>query len=114
MKSEIEERLAWQLRVNEPQVPAGEREFRFHPKRKWRFDFAWPEARVGLEVEGGVWTQGRHTRGTGFSEDCVKYNEAQLLGWRVLRVTGEQVEDGSAVDWVRRALGEEGKEGSPF
>ena len=113
MKSQIEEQLAWQLRVNE-QLPAGVREFRFHPKRKWRLDFAWPEARVGLEVEGGVWTQGRHTRGTGFSEDCVKYNEAQLLGWKVLRVTGEQVEDGSAVDWVRRALGEEGKERSPF
>lgn len=60
-------------------------EHRFHPVRKWRFDFAWPEHRVALEVEGGVWTGGRHTRGSGFVKDVEKYNAAGRLGWIVLR-----------------------------
>jgi len=58
----------------------------FHPKRKWRFDYAWPNQKVALEVEGGVWIQGRHTRGSGFVKDMEKYNAAAMLGWRVLRV----------------------------
>ena len=111
-KSELEARLAWQVEANG--LPRPEREFRFHPRRKWPFDFAWPERRLALEVEGGTWTNGRHTRGTGFAADCEKYNEATLLGWRVLRVTGEQVMDGSALDWVRRALAEQGGEAAPW
>jgi len=69
-------------------------EFRFHPHRKWRFDFAWPEQRIALEVEGGIWTQGRHTRGAGFLADMEKYNAAVLLGWRVLRTTPDKLADG--------------------
>ena len=61
-------------------------EVKFHPSRKWRFDYAWPDKMVALEVEGGVWTMGRHTRGIGFVRDMEKYNAATLLGWRVLRV----------------------------
>jgi hypothetical protein len=69
-------------------LPAPVREYRFAPPRKWRFDWAWlPPIALALEVEGGVWTRGRHTRGAGFLKDCEKYNTATLLGWRVLRVT---------------------------
>ncbi len=60
-------------------------EYKFHPARKWRFDYAFPDILVALEVEGGVWTGGRHTRGKGFMGDIEKYNEAALLGWKVLR-----------------------------
>jgi hypothetical protein len=60
-------------------------EHKFHPSRKWRFDFAFPEVMIALEIEGGVWTKGRHTRGTGFINDIGKYNEATMMGWRVLR-----------------------------
>jgi very-short-patch-repair endonuclease len=60
-------------------------EFKFHPMRKWRFDFAWPEKRVAVEIEGGVWTRGRHTRGSGYIGDMEKYNSAVEMGWRVLR-----------------------------
>lgn len=63
------------------------KEFRFCQKRKWRFDYALPNHRVALEVEGGVWTQGRHTRPKGFLGDIEKYNTATMLGWRVLRTT---------------------------
>ena len=67
-------------------LPAPVREHRFHPVRRWRFDYAWIEHKVALEVEGGVWTGGRHTRGTGFVADIEKYNAAVVAGWRVVRV----------------------------
>ena len=68
-------------------LPAPVTEHRFHPSRKWRFDYAWPDAKVALEVEGGVWTGGRHTSSAGFLKDMEKYNAAARLGWRVLRCT---------------------------
>lgn len=110
--SDLEASMLLHIRVNG--LPEPLREYRFHPKRRWRFDMAWPDDRVALEVEGGVYTGGRHTRGRGFQEDCVKYNEAALLGWTVLRVTGEQIDDGSALDWLRRALTVQGAERPPF
>lgn len=110
--SELEERLALYIRVNE--LPAPEREFRPDKKRRWRFDFAWPARMVALEVEGGIWTGGRHTTGAGFQKDCEKYNEAALRGWKVIRVTGDHVDDGSAIDWLRRALDTEPAEPAPF
>ena len=67
------------------------REHRFHPKRKWRFDFAIPHQRIAIEVEGGIYTQGRHTRGSGFSKDCEKYNTATAMGWAVLRFPANEV-----------------------
>lgn len=67
-------------------LPAPVREHRFHPVRRWRFDYAWIEHKVALEVEGGVWTGGRHTRGAGFIKDMEKLNAATVAGWRVVRV----------------------------
>lgn len=77
---------------------------RFHPTRQWRFDFAWPQRKVALEVDGGVHTGGRHTTGAGFTEDCEKVNAAVILGWRVLRVTGAHVKSGKAVGWLEELL----------
>lgn len=74
-----------------------EREFRFHPSRKWRFDVAIPELKIALEVEGGVFVRGRHVRPTGFLKDMEKYNEATLLGWRVFRCTWKEVGNGEAL-----------------
>lgn len=102
MRSNGEELMAFQLRASGIVPP--EREYRFGPPRRWRFDFAWPEHGVALEVEGGTWTGGRHGRGTGFAADCEKYNAAALLGWIVLRATTEQVEAGQALGWVTTAL----------
>lgn len=62
-------------------------EHRFHPTRRWRFDRAHPGALVAIELEGGIWTGGRHTRGAGYLADCEKYNEAVLLHWAVFRFT---------------------------
>lgn len=85
-------------------APPAEREYRFHPDRRWRFDFCWPEQMVAVEVEGGVWNNGRHTRGSGFVADLSKYNEAALLGYTVLRVTPQMVRNGEVLDLLERAL----------
>jgi very-short-patch-repair endonuclease len=66
-------------------------EHRFATGRRWRFDFACPLVRVAIEVEGGTWSGGRHTRGAGFSADCEKYNAAAHEGWTVFRLTGAMI-----------------------
>ncbi|AIL33107.1 DUF559 domain-containing protein [Basilea psittacipulmonis] len=81
-----------------------EREFKFHPTRKWKFDFAMPEKKIAVEIEGGVWTNGRHTRAKGFIADCEKYNTATLMGWQVYRFTGQEVRSLSALNWVLEAV----------
>lgn len=88
------------LQIRALHLMAPEREYRFHPKRRWRLDFAWPTQMLAVEVEGGVWSGGRHTTGVGFTLDCEKYAEAMCLGWRVLRVTGSQVQNGQAIKWL--------------
>ena len=85
-------------------LPEPEREYRFHELRQWRFDFAWPDQKVAAEVEGGVWTRGRHTRRSGFIGDCKKYNEATRLGWRVFRFTSCMLNSGEAIDTLEEAL----------
>jgi len=66
-------------------------EYRFDSKRKWRFDFSHPELKIAIEIEGGVWSKGRHLRGQGFINDMEKYNKASLLGWKILRYTPQQI-----------------------
>lgn len=104
-RSAAEESLVWQLRV--AGLPEPEREYRFHETRRWRFDLAWPDQQLAVEVEGGVWVGGRHVTGKGFEQDCAKYAEAVACGWRVLRVTPAQIRDGRALDWITRALDHE-------
>lgn len=85
-------------------LPVGEVEFGFSHSRKWRFDLAWPKIRLAMEIEGGVWKQGRHNRGSGFMRDMEKYNAAALAGWRLLRVTPQMVTNGEARALLERAL----------
>lgn len=76
-----------------PRVSKPEKEYLFAKKikRKWRFDRAWPDVKVAVELEGGVFSGGRHVRGVGFENDCVKYNTAQSMGWTVLRFTSNML-----------------------
>jgi len=85
-------------------LPEPQREFIFHRKRKWRFDLAWPELLIAVEVEGGIWTGGRHVRGEGYEADCEKYNEAQLAGWMVLRFTPGMIKKGKAGGVIETAI----------
>lgn len=76
--------------LKQEKLPLPEIEYRFCKNRKWRFDYAYPKQKIAIEIEGGVWMGGRHTRGSGFVKDMVKYNNATMLGWRLLRYTPDQ------------------------
>jgi len=90
--SKLESRFLLLWRV--AQGPPLEREFRFHPHRKWRADFAHVASRTLIEIEGGIFLAGggRHNRGGGYAKDAEKYLEAVLAGWTVLRLTQVQLE----------------------
>lgn len=90
-------------------LPEPVAEFRFHPTRRWRFDYAWPDQQIAIEVEGGAWVGGRHTRGGGYIADMDKYNQAQVSGWIVLRYTPAQMRAGEWVGDLVQALQCHGK-----
>jgi len=77
-------------------------EYKFHPTRKWRFDVAIPALKVAVEYEG-IYGKSRHTTISGYTGDCEKYNEAVVLGWRVLRFTAKNVR--KAFETVGRVKG---------
>jgi len=85
-------------------LPAPQPEFVFAPPRKWALDYAFITAKVALEIEGGVWVGGRHVQGSGFSRDLEKYNTLACMGWLLVRVTPEQVEDGALRKWLEFAM----------
>ena len=106
------------------------REYAFHPTRRWRYDFAFLDARLAVEVEGGLSgapircqvcgnlvrirtkdgrsipmrQSGRHNVGKGFKSDLEKYQESLLLGWRVLRVSVDDVKHGRALQLIQMLL----------
>lgn len=77
------------------------KEHKFHPVRRWRFDYAIPTAKIAIEVEGGVWTGGRHTSPKGFLNDIEKYNTATIMGWRLLRTTPDRLCSNETLQMVR-------------
>jgi very-short-patch-repair endonuclease len=85
-------------------LPKPELEFKFHPVRKFRFDFAWPKYRVALEVQGGIWIAGGHSRGAGVVKDMEKENHACQLGWRVLKVQPKELCMLETVDMIKRTI----------
>lgn len=102
-KSIGEETLARDIRALKIMPP--ERELKFHPTRKWKFDFAWTSIKLALEVEGGTkYNKSRHTKHDGFEGDCIKYAEASLLGWTVIRFTTQQIMSGIAISYVQKFL----------
>ena len=91
-----------ETRMIQEQLPRMEKEYVFHPTRKWRFDFADPDYKIAIECEGGTWVKGAHTRGKHFESDCEKYNEAARLGWRVFRFTTDMIRDDRAVTYMKQ------------
>ena len=97
-KSRIEESFAFWLTIEN--LPDHAREYQFHPTRKWRFDFAWVDQKVAVEIEGITYGDGgRHQQAKGFIGDCEKYEAALLLGWKVYRVPGQWVTQGRQDIW---------------
>jgi hypothetical protein len=117
VKSPAETLLAAQL--EQAGIPF-EREYQFHSERKWRADFAliapmtvrlgsglhwtYSAGKLLIEIDGGSWVAGRHTRGSGFEKDAEKLNAAAELGYRVLRYTPRMIESGEALEQIRRLL----------
>ena len=100
--SKLEDILEMHIRLYE--LPAPAREYRFHPKRLWRFDFAGPLYTGAAEVDGGIFSRGRHVRGTGFERDAEKRNAAVLAGWRVLHFTPRHIKSGMAVQLIESLM----------
>lgn len=68
-------------------------EWPFHPTRKWRFDYAYPELKIAIEVDGGIFIGGRHSGGVGQLKDMEKGNAACAMGWYVFHTTPEDMHD---------------------
>lgn len=106
-KSPLEEALALQLRV--ARIPFT-RQVRFHPVRKWVFDFVILGTKVAIEVEGGTWMKkGAHNTGLAMKRDMEKYNEATRLGWSVYRFDNHMVKSGDALEYIRGVLANAGR-----
>lgn len=90
--------LLFETLCAEAGLKIAEREYRFCDLRRWKFDYAWPERRLAVELEGGVWVGGRHVRGKGYINDCEKYGTAALMGWLVIRLPPDLI----TAEWVER------------
>lgn len=101
-ESSLEARFAQHIRALA--LPSPEREYRFHPAKRWRFDFAWPALRLAVEIDGGIHAGGRHVRGAGFVADCHKLNCAALLDWTVLRLTPCMIKSGEGIAYLEQGL----------
>lgn len=101
-QSELETALEWQCRMSK--LPKPVPQYVCVPDRRWRFDLAWPEKLLAVEVQGGIWTAGAHARGKGIERDCEKISTAVAHGWRVMVVSAAMIYDGSAALLIEKAL----------
>ena len=102
MTSPLEDLFALQVKLEG--LPEPVREFMAIPGRRYRWDFAWPDKRVLVEINGGTYAHMGHSTGSGIARDYEKANLAVLQGWRVLSFDGKAVKDGTAVEVIRKAL----------
>lgn len=101
--NEFEAKLARELKTLKIKF---EQEFYFHPDRKWRADFHLIDKKILVEIEGGIWSGGRHTRGKGYLGDMEKYNAATMMGFQVIRFSTDQVKSGHAIQQLEKMVGE--------
>jgi len=100
--SQLEAELALQIKALG--LPEPIREYQAIKGRKFRFDFAWVERKLLVEVNGGTYAKGAHSTGRGIARDYEKANLAVLQGWRVLSFDGKAIKSGEAVEVIRQAL----------
>lgn len=91
--SELEEQFANLWRILAPEAPEPQRQVRFASDREFTLDFAWIPYLVFLEVQGGTFTAGRHSRGTGQRDDATKNNLAVKMGWRPFYATTDMISE---------------------
>lgn len=100
-KNKWEAMLLYQIKV--AGLPTPQTQYKFHPDRKYKADFCWPEILLVAEVDGGVWLpKGGHTSGKGYTADRIRDCEALLLGFKMMRVTPAMVKNGMAIDYLGR------------
>ena len=87
-------------------IPAPVAEHRFHPVRKWRFDFCWPEQKLALEIQGGLFVKGRHSRGASMLKDYEKFNAAASMGWRLIYCQPTDSTKPETINTIRAAIAE--------
>lgn len=80
------------------------REYKFYPTRAWRFDYAIPQLRIAIEIDGGIWINGRHNRASGYIGDMEKFNAAATLGWVVLKFTPQEQYSQKIFDIIATAI----------
>ena len=105
VSNEFEAKLATELKTLKIDF---EQEFEFHQVRKWRADFHLVGKKILVEVEGGIWSGGRHTRGKGYIGDMEKYNAATMMGYQVIRFSTDQVKSGLAIQQIEKMVGDLG------
>lgn len=105
-KSQLIRKAFRQLCVREG-LPEPTCEYMFHETRKWRIDYYFEvgSKRIALEVEGGVWTGGRHTRGSGFVKDIEKYNELSAYGIYLIRCQPKDLCTMSTINLIKQVAG---------
>lgn len=103
--NEFEVAFALQLKANKVDF---EREFKFHPTRKWSADFHLIGRKILVEIEGGLFSGGRHTRGKGYINDMEKYNSATMMGYQVIRFSTKQVTSGKVIQEILKMVGDLG------
>jgi very-short-patch-repair endonuclease len=96
-------------------LPIPKHEQMLVPGRKWRVDLFWPQWGLVIEIEGGIWTGGRHVRPAGFRADIEKYNAITLQGYTIFRILPEWIDNGKALallqDWLgKKAFPTDGTE----
>ena len=104
--SHLEETLAFQIRASA--LPQPLREYKAMADRRFRWDFAWPDHRLLVEVQGGIWLKSGHSSGGGITRDCTKLNLATLAGWHTFQVTKDHIESGEALLWIKTYLHQDG------
>lgn len=87
------------------------REYRFHPTRQWRFDYAIPDLRIAIEIDGGIWINGRHNRASGYIGDMEKFNAAATLGWVVLKFTPQEQYSQKTLELITQTIANKMKNG---
>ena len=101
--SDLEDKLEFQLKS--AKITGFTREYKFHSNRRWRFDFAWVDLNIGVDVEGGIWLpRSGHNTGVGISRDVEKGNALTLLGWKLIRVTGKMIKSGEALNIIEKLV----------
>ena len=87
-------------------ITSFEQNYVFDSKRKFEIDLAVPDQRCGIEIQGGVWNSktGAHGSPIKILRDMEKSNLLVLSGWRVLRYTPSQVNNGEAIEGLKALL----------